>query len=227
VFAVVTAVMLVMLRKMQSPGAVVILMRVSLVLGVSLLAWRLGGEPMAVAAVPTVVLGSFLYRRVWAVDLAVLAASAGIAIEVGVAMVAPSAVTVLAFLAVYDLVAVFGTKHMTFMAERLMSGRAIFALAVPFDRSVWLSDFAAPATTRRYALLGIGDLVIPTILFVSAYRLTPSAAYATGAGIVAGVAALSIWLKKRNYTPLPALPPLAGGAVVGFMLWWAAIWITG
>lgn len=224
-FGVATAIMLVFLRWFKSPGAVVTLLRVSLVLGVVLLAWRLGGEAYAVAAVPTVVLAAFLYRRVWAVDLVVIAACAGIAIEVGAAMTVWTAVIVLAFLAVYDLVAVFGTKHMVFMAERLMGERAIFALAIPSDAKAWLADFGATTGPRRYALLGMGDLVLPTVLFAAAYRATPSAAVATAGGIIAGVFVLAYWLKRRNFAPLPALPPLAGGAVVGFLVWLGCWWV--
>lgn len=225
-FAAATVVLLVLVRAMRSPVTVVMLMRVSLTVGVALLAWRLGGEGAAVLSLPLTVLLAFGYARVWAVDAAVIAAAAGIAVEVGTSMNPLGVAIILALLSVYDVIAVFGTRHMVYLGERLAADRAVFALVIPLQKNAWTAPFASvgpaggrdgTAAKRAFSFLGIGDLVLPTLLVAAALTRSFFAAGLTALGILGGVAALAFWLlPRRRGGMLPALPPLALGAVIGF-----------
>ncbi len=148
-------------------------------------------------------------------------------------------------LAGYDLVAVFGTKHMVTLAKELGSRDAAFSLefgqrpknmpslpatevksaskrkSSPLIRSSGRSKPATPSTFGSYIQLGAGDLVVPAILTVSALG-EPNGlglAVSIALGSLVGLMVLfEVMEHKRGYWP--ALPPL-----IGFSLIAAAVYL--
>ncbi len=119
----------------------------------------------------------------------------------------------------YDFVAVFVTKHMVELAEKLEDRGAAFSVTFG-DAPEGAKVFETKSEKRRSQKgkggvgiieLGTGDLVIPAMLSVSALKIgvAPNffAAISVSLGTLAGLAVL-FWALEKRRGYLPALPPI-------------------
>ncbi len=162
-------------------------------------------------ATAAAVVAILIARPHWAViDAAALLLSAGIAAMFGISLEPLPAVLLLAILAAYDFVAVYRTGHMVKLAESVENVKAPML-------------FIVPAGDKK-AYMGVGDVVMPNILAVSAQRFTNSvavfgvriSALATILGATLGLAALLCVIERRGGAH-PGLPFVNGGAIAGFV----------
>lgn len=115
----------------------------------------------------------------------------------------PSLILLL-ILAAYDIIAVFGTKHMVTLAEGAKG-------KIPMMFSIPVGD--------RFLGLGTGDLTIPLVFSVSLLREYPvTTSMLTSLGGCAGLIALFLYTTRRKDVVLPALPPITAGLLLGFGL---------
>ncbi len=141
----------------------------------------------------------------------------------------------LAALAVYDFIAVYRTKHMIRLADVVTEMKLPILMVMPdsagFDyaHSPTLNEQRKVPVEEREALyMGLGDVVIPGTLVVSAFVWLPSHATAVGistnllvalgamAGSLVGYAILMRQVAKGN--PQAGLPLLNGGALAGYIV---------
>jgi presenilin-like A22 family membrane protease len=159
------------------------------------------------------------------VGILVAAASAAL---LGISLGLLPVVLLLAALAVYDFIAVYKTKHMLSLADTVLELRLPVLLVVPKHLPYRFRDEAAKFKQakpenkgeREAMFMGLGDLVMPTILVVSALQfakpgwgLEPALGAAIGTLVGFGVL-MGFVLKGR---PQAGLPLLNGGAIVGFL----------
>lgn len=117
------------------------------------------------------------------------------------------AVALAILLSAYDYYAVFISKHMVTMAEQLQQRKAAFALAVRHQ--------------QESLHLGTGDLVVPSMMAVSALKIAPhplglAAAVSVAFGCFVGLAVLLYAMEiRRGYWP--ALPPIVGMGLVALV----------
>ncbi len=114
------------------------------------------------------------------------------------------AVLLAVLLSAYDYIAVFKTKHMIVLAEELYDRGAAFAVSL--------------GSQKQQIELGTGDLVVSSMLSVSALKIGSQpnlvAAFFVIAGGVAGFFVLFEILRSRKGY-LPALPPLVACSLAG------------
>ncbi len=147
------------------------------------------------------------------------------------------AILLLIALAVYDAWAVYRTKHMITLADELTSQRLPILLVIPkkagysFREQKSLKAQVASGEEREAMFIGLGDLIIPGIMSVSAFTflndptllgrsLGPVAPFMTVAvgtiiGSLVGFFVLMRYVLKGN--PQAGLPLLNGGALLGFL----------
>jgi presenilin-like A22 family membrane protease len=119
-------------------------------------------------------------------------------------------------LSAYDFISVFYTKHMVYMAKALTDRPTAFTAAFPVKDKVKKGK-----VTKYYEhvfQLGGGDLVIPLVFSVSVlnqYGFTSMIFSAVGS-LVALILLFNYLMNKS--VPLPALPPIAAGAFIGFAI---------
>lgn len=170
---------------------------------------------LCVAATGTVV--AFVWNRVVAHDAVMFVAITVFSAMLGLKLGVVPCMVFLGAMLVVDAVAVYFSKHMVVLAERSMERRLFPILIVPATLRALFDDARTTARDRDggTAILGLGDLGIPTMLVVSAYTFLPGAGPYVGAvaGILAGYYVLSVMLERGSYHA--GLPPLAGGALVG------------
>ncbi|WP_144799423.1 presenilin family intramembrane aspartyl protease PSH [Halorubrum depositum] len=166
-------------------------------------------SPLA-AAVPAaaVGVGLLVYPEWYVIDTAGVLMGAGAAGLFGISFGLLPALILLAFLAVYDAISVYGTEHMLSLAEGVMELNIPVVLVIPLSLSYSLlgadeegerdPDGDDPATTdddegagegadvsdptpieeRDAFFIGLGDAVIPAVLVASAATFSPAAGLA-------------------------------------------------
>lgn len=193
------------------------------------LGWPFGaalGTAVAVAIASVVAL--YKHPEWYVIDIVGLVVAAGTASIFGISLGIVPVVVLLAGLAVYDAIAVYRTKHMLSLADTVIELRLPVLLVIPkVARYRFLQEQAkvkeaGPETKgeREAMFMGLGDLVMPTILVVSALQFAqpgwgPYPALGAAIGTLVGYAVLMGYVLKGN--PQAGLPLLNGGSIVGFL----------
>ncbi len=135
----------------------------------------------------------------------------GITAMFGISLEPLPAILLLIVLAIYDFLAVYKTKHMLDLAESILDLKLPLLFVVPTD--------------DKPTMLGVGDVVIPNILTVSAqtFLKAPSffgiklPALTTLIGGSLGLLALLIFAERFKKAHA-GLPFINTGAILGFLL---------
>jgi len=190
----------------------------------------LGGEVFLESFIPTIIalpiiliLIVFWFKNpsVWFHNLLLVLGTAGIGGFVGFSL-SPQVVILLFFiLAIYDLVAVYKTKHMIKMAKSMIESRAVLGIIIPkrfIDFKKKLKDMKMGDKKKNFLVLGSGDIVFPLILATS---FLPQGLVKSGIILVFSIGGLlfGFWLfLKLGQRPMPALPPLALFSIIGYFV---------
>lgn len=151
-------------------------------------------------------------------NLVMLCSLVGVAIAVGLAASPIIIFILLLVFSLYDIVAVFITKHMIKMARGFFKIGLLPGFLLSLNpRSQFETGRGAPSGDKC-SFLGSGDVVLP-LLFVASL-VNVKLIYAVGAGIgnILGFAILVFILWGRKREPLPALPPIVFGEVIGVLI---------
>ncbi|MDX8549661.1 hypothetical protein KHC33_00425 [Methanospirillum sp. J.3.6.1-F.2.7.3] len=189
------------------------------------------------AALATLLLWKF--PEWYVVDILGVLLAAGIASMFGISLEPVPVILLLILLALYDAISVYKTKHMLTLANGVIEGRMPIMVVVPkkegysFIRdgvggSIDPDNSSDPQSKHERAayLMGLGDLIMPSILVTSAAVFVPGGGIgmlsnpAIGAllGSLAGLCVLLFAVKTGK--PQAGLPPLNGGAILGFLIGW-------
>src|SRR5713226_3959232 len=115
----------------------------------------------------------------YVVDTVGFVTAAGVTAILGISFGLLPAILLLIALAVYDAWAVYRTKHMITLADELTSQRLPILLVIPkkagysFREQKSLKAQVASGEEREAMFIGLGDLIIPGILAVSAFTFPP------------------------------------------------------
>jgi presenilin-like A22 family membrane protease len=178
----------------------------------------------------------YWYPEWYVIDTLGVLLCAGVASIFGIAVGILPALLLLALLAIYDAISVYRTKHMITLAEGVLSVKAPILFVIPKRRDYSFikegitiggeeggEEKEGEKKERGAFIIGMGDLIMPSILVVSAYVFieVPGWAFpppAIGAilGSLAGLAVLLRAVSKGK--PQAGLPPLNGGTIAGFLI---------
>jgi len=154
-------------------------------------------------------------------NLAAVIASAGVGAVFGFSLDIIPAVVFVIGLSLYDFLSVFWTGHMVYMAREL--GKRNLAFSVAATEYEISEETGKPE--RSTLELGTGDMVIPLMLAVSAYKiaLNPLDSIAVIFGAMTGLF-LVLWYVNTRRTFLPALPPISFCALLSLAIFRLCIW---
>lgn len=143
----------------------------------------------------------------------------GVGIFLGYVFSPAAAALLLALFSVYDLLAVYVTKHMIAMAKEMVASGALAAVYIPMKLSGFGEDVnKVAAGAEKFLILGGGDIVFPLFFCVSVARYYGTA----GAAITAGFATAGFcasfyqFVSQKTRRPIPALPPIAFFSLIGY-----------
>ena len=162
---------------------------------------------------------------------------AGVASIFGVSLDILPVIILLLLLAVYDAISVYKTKHMITLAEGVMDMKTPILFVVPKRRDYsFIRDGIGKLEEggeRAAFIIGMGDMIMPSMLVVSAnvfiqgwrlFGLVNLPALGAIVGSLAGLALLLTFVMSGK--PQAGLPPLNGGTILGFLIGWAAmLWV--
>jgi len=168
----------------------------------------------------------YLYPEWYVIDTLGLLIAAGAASIFGISLEILPVIILLVILAVYDAISVYKTKHMIALAEGVVETKSPILFVVPKKRGYsYRKEGVGPLEggERGAFIIGMGDLIMPAILVVSAnvfsagMKIGPLAVPALGAmaGSVAGLSLLLVYVNRGK--PQAGLPPINGGAILGFL----------
>ncbi len=191
--------------------------------------------PLAAVASAGLYLALLLEPQWYVVDLAGFAAGGSLIAILGISFAILPALILLSALMVYDAVAVYRTKHMVSLADAVTDMKLPILMVMPdaadydYPHAKPLREQRAQPVEERSALfMGLGDVVIPGTLVVSAFVWLPNVAGPLGLGLnlwvalgalvgsLVGYAALMRLVAGGN--PQAGLPFLNGGAIVGYFV---------
>jgi presenilin-like A22 family membrane protease len=192
------------------------------------------GYGVALAAGVASVLALYWHPEWYVIDFVGILVASGTAAIFGISLEVMPVIVLLVALAVYDAIAVYRTKHMLSLADTVIDLRLPVLLVIPkvahYRFRAESSKFkeAKPENKgeREAMFMGLGDLVMPTILVISALQFSGPGweglpALGAAIGTLVGYAGLMGYVLKGR--PQAGLPLLNGGAIVGFLagLYWA------
>ncbi len=186
------------------------------------------GYLIALAAGVGSVMALYWHPEWYVIDVVGLLVAAGTAAIFGISLGIVPVIVLLAALAVYDAIAVYKTKHMLSLADTVIDLRLPVLLVIPkvahyrFRAEASKFKEAAPENKgeREAMFMGLGDLVMPTILVISALQFSQPGwegmpAIGAAVGTLVGYAVLMGYVLKGR--PQAGLPLLNGGSIVGFL----------
>ena len=171
---------------------------------------------LALAAFTTLI--RFFKRRFLVLNTTLAIAIAGAGGVLGATLgFIPSLLLVIA-LSIYDVVSVFGTKHMVKLADQ----SRLRQLPVMFETpSKGIKTGPRKGVKAREDILGLGtgDIAIPLVFFVSVLRdFSWTNVLGAVIGALFGLAITIYYVTQVRRIALPALPPIVGFSLVGFGL---------
>ena len=174
----------------------------------------------ALLAGAAVILIRFVWKTALSMNLSLGIGIAGIAAGIASGLSPNAVLILLVVLSFYDIVAVYRTKHMVKMFRELTSRGVLFAfLLTPLRFGDLLAPGADRDPGRRGMLLGTGDVALPVMLSAAALQAGVVPAVAALGGAMLGFAAMfMLFLAQPKRAPVPALPPIALGSTLGYLL---------
>jgi presenilin-like A22 family membrane protease len=188
---------------------------------------------IAVLAILSTIL-LYKYPEWYVIDALGILIGAGVASIFGVSLDVVPVVILLALLAIYDAISVYKTKHMITLAEGVIDLKTPILFVIPKRRDYSFRTEGIgklqDGGERAAFIIGMGDMIMPSILVVSANVFVQGAKLggivnlaALGA-IIGSLAGLLVLLHfVMSGKPQAGLPPLNGGTIFGFLAGWAAM----
>lgn len=187
---------------------------------------------LVLAILATVLL--YKYPEWYVIDGLGILIAAGVASIFGVSLNIWPVIILLVILAAYDAISVYRTKHMITLAEGVIDLKTPILFVIPKKRNYsFIRDGIGKLDEggeRAAFIIGMGDLIMPSVLVVSANVFSTSTKLfgvinipALGAiiGSLAGLIVLLYFVNSGR--PQAGLPPLNGGTVIGFLAGWALV----
>ena len=160
-----------------------------------------------------------LKQQVWLHDLVLILTLSGIIALLGASLSPYTVAVLLVVMSIYDYVAVYKTKHMVRMAKAMIAGRAIFAMIFPEHFKGFFERIGQAHPGEGFMMLGTGDFVFPLIMAVSAFSISSTAAWIVfGFSLMGLLITHILFVSQKVRRPMPALPPLAAAAILGFLV---------
>ncbi len=154
-------------------------------------------------------------------DIAVALGIAGVSSILGITISPQVAVILLVVLSFYDILAVYWTKHMVYLAKGMIESGAIFGFIIPFNiRDIFShKGEAREKMGEKFMILGSGDIGLPIILASSV------AIVSLGQALVVSLFALGglflthlIFVNQSERKSMAALPPIATMTIIGYLI---------
>lgn len=218
-FLIATLVLILLLKYFKKPWLARVLFYLAILEGLWLFSQAYFTWPNNLIFIATILALWALYRNVFIHNLIIIIAISAIAVIFG-ANIAPSAgIIILLFIAVYDYWAVYKTTHMVKMFKGLAESKVYFTLIIPQTFKGLFKQTQLVSPSVDFMFLGTGDIALPAIFIVSCLQINLLTALVTSLGTICGFVLLYIiFITQKERQPMPGLPLIVLGTLLGFLL---------
>jgi len=177
------------------------------------------GEPLALIFILILIFFWFKKTNALVHNLLLIMGIVGIGSVFGLRLPPMLVVILLIIFSIYDIVAVYKTKHMIKMAKEMLKVKAIPGLILPQKISELTQPIRELKMGGKFLILGGGDIIFPLLLVVSlvSYNLLSAIIVAIFATFGLFTSFLIFALQKTR-KPIPALPPIATFSILGYLI---------
>jgi len=197
-------------------------------------------DPATVVVLVLAVLSTVLlykYPEWYVIDGLGILIGAGVAAIFGASLNILPVIILLVLLAVYDAISVYKTKHMITLAEGVVDLKTPILFVIPKRRDYsFIREGIGKLDSggeRAAFIIGMGDMIMPSILVVSAnvflqgWRLAGMVNLPALGAMIGSLAGLLVLLSfVMSGKPQAGLPPLNGGTILGFLAGYAVMmWV--
>ena len=189
---------------------------------------------LAIAAATALIVVLFKYPEWYIINLCGIIVGVGAIGLFGVSLSIFLVIILLIVLSIYDAVSVYKTKHMIDLADAVMDLKLPVMMVVPKNRGYslleeqkGLKEKIEGGEEREAFFLGLGDIVMPGILVVSAYYNIETNGFLIALSVIVGTligfaVLMSVVMKGK---PQAGLPYLCSGAILGYVV--SSLLLTG
>lgn len=152
-------------------------------------------------------------------DLLMIFGMAGLSSVLGLGLTPEAVAILLVIFSVYDIVAVYKTKHMVKMAKAMTEAGALPGLILPSQVSELKTSLEKISLGGKFLILGGGDIVFPLLFSISALQngiiQSVIIAFFSLLGLLT-----SFWFffRQKERRAIPALPPIALFSILGYLI---------
>ena len=154
-------------------------------------------------------------------NLGIILGIGGVAAVFGLSISVEFGLVLLIVLSLYDILAVYVTKHMVTMARSMVESGAVFGFLIPFEFRGFFRDRkeAQAGIGENFMILGSGDIGLPIIFAASLIRVSPLSAIITAVFSLFGLFLTHIlFLNQEKRRAMAALPPIATLTIIGYLV---------
>ncbi len=151
-------------------------------------------------------------------DLLLIFGMAGMASYLGLGLTPELVAILLVIFSVYDIIAVYKTKHMVKMAKEMTEAGALPGLFLPSKVSELNTPLEKISLGGKFLILGGGDIVFPLLFSISALQdgIIQSVIVAFFA-LLGLLFSFWIFFRQKERKAIPALPPISLFSIIGYL----------
>lgn len=176
------------------------------------------GEPIALILLLFLVFLWVKMPSIFTHDLLMISGMAGLSGYLGLGLTPELVAILLVIFSVYDVIAVYKTKHMVKMAKEMAEAGALPGLFLPSKISELNTPLEKTSLGGKFLILGGGDIVFPLLFSISALQngILQSVIVAFFA-LLGLLASFWIFFQQKERQAIPALPPIALFSIIGYL----------
>lgn len=220
-FFIATSLMLLFLKKFKGKFLFEFFFSAAIIFGAQGPFGLLFSKLYAFLAAVLLVVFRFMHPRIWTQNIIIIIGIAGVAASLGASIDPIFALFILILLSIYDIIAIYKTRHMVKLFKGMASRGAVLALIIPKSFSLWKNKFNVIKTDNRneFIFLGTGDIALPLFFASAAFvdGIEFSIAIIIGA-IIGLIADHLVFVTQKEKKAIPALPMIAFFSIVGYFV---------
>ncbi len=194
---------------------------ISVLIGLDVTISILWSEPYALIVATGLAALLTFFPRVIVHDILFVAALAGISFMLTLSLDISSIIIVLGILSLYDVAAVYLTKHMVKMASIPARQGVFMGIILPEKKKNYFKPNPrfAPGIKKDFFFLGGGDIVLPLMLPVAIAHQSIVQSAVVFFFLILGILLLNYAFScQKAKRPMPALPPLVLAVILGYVV---------
>lgn len=173
-------------------------------------------------AFPIILFLLFLWLKmpnIFTHDLLMIFGMAGLSSVLGLELTPEAIAILLVIFSVYDIIAVYKTKHMVKMAKAMIEAGAMPGLILPSKVSELKTPLGKTSLGGNFLILGSGDIVFPLFLSISLIEEgVLKSIIVTFFALLGLLVSFWFFFRQKERRAIPALPPIAIFSIIGYLI---------